>query len=87
MLEHTDTEEAPWYVVGADIKRHARLNCISHLLQTVPWREIPDEPVELGELQKDPDYEPTMLERVRWVPETYGSGATAIERDPGAGEE
>ena len=43
MFKRTDTDEAPWYVVGADIKRHARLNCIHHLLQTIPCQEIPDE--------------------------------------------
>ena len=35
MMEHTDIEEAPWYVVHADVKRHARLNCITHLLDQV----------------------------------------------------
>jgi polyphosphate kinase 2 (PPK2 family) len=54
MFRHTD--EAPWYAVGADVKRHARLNCIHHLLQTIPYQQIPDEPVELPDLHKDPDY-------------------------------
>ncbi len=49
MLEHSDTDEAPWHVVGADVKRHARLNCIHHLLQKIPFQEIPTEPVELPE--------------------------------------
>ena len=85
MLEHTDTDEAPWHVVGADVKRHARLNCIHHLLQTIPWQEIPDETVELPVLQKDPDYRLPPLGSVRWVPEIYGSGATNAERDGGEG--
>ena len=83
MLEHTD--EAPWHVVGADVKRHARLNCIHHLLQTIPWQEIPDKTVELPVLQKDPDYRLPPLSTVRWVPEIYGSGATNAERDGGEG--
>jgi hypothetical protein len=73
MLTHTDTEEAPWNLVGADIKRHARLNCIHHLLQTIPCRDIPDEPVELPDLQQDPDYKPLPPDSVRWVPEIYGA--------------
>ena len=85
MLEHTDTDEAPWHVVGADVKRHARLNCIHHLLQTIPWQEIPDKTVELPVLQKDPDYRLPPLSTVRWVPEIYGSGATNAERDGGEG--
>ena len=76
---HTDTAEAPWHVVGADIKRHARLNCIHHLLQAIQWQEIPDEAVELPALQKDPSYERPPIDSLRWVPEVYGSGATAAE--------
>ena len=85
MFEHTDTDEAPWYVVGADVKRHARLNCIHHLLRTVPWKEIPDEHVELPDLRRGADYQPLPLEGARWVPEIYGSGATDTERGGGEG--
>lgn len=79
MLENTDTDDAPWYVVGADIKRHARLNCIHHLLQTIPWQEVPDEPVELPNLQMDPDYRLPPTDGLRWVPEVYGSRATGSD--------
>jgi polyphosphate kinase 2 len=72
MLEHTDTDEAPWYVVRADVKRHARLNCIHHLLQTIPWQEIPDEHIELGDLQNDASYEQPPAGSMTWVPEVYG---------------
>jgi polyphosphate kinase 2 (PPK2 family) len=41
---------------GGVVKHHARLNCIHHLLQTIPYQQIPDEPVELPDLQKAPDY-------------------------------
>jgi hypothetical protein len=66
-------------VVGADIKRHARLNCIHHLLQTIPWQETPDESVELGDLQKDAGYRRPPKDSMTWVPEVYGSGATDAE--------
>ena len=85
MLKHTDTDEAPWYVVGADVKRHARLNCIHHLLETIPWQEIPDEHVELPDLQKASDYRAPPLDSVHWVPEIYGSGASDTERGAGEG--
>ena len=85
MLKHTGTDEAPWHVVGADVKRHARLNCIHHLLETIPWQEIPDEHVELPDLQKDPSYRRPPVDSMTWVPEVYGSGATAAERDSGEG--
>ena len=45
MFAHTDIKQAPWYVVDADIKKHARLNCIHHLLSMIPYREIPAERV------------------------------------------
>jgi len=41
MIEATDTDHAPWYRVSADDKRSARLNCISHLLSTIPYEVIP----------------------------------------------
>ncbi len=47
MLEATDTEDAPWYIVRTDDKRRARLNCISHLLGRIPYREVPREKVKL----------------------------------------
>jgi polyphosphate kinase len=53
MFMYTDIEEAPWYVVNADIKRHARLNCISHLLSLIPYEDLTPEPVELPPRQAD----------------------------------
>ena len=40
MFAHTDIPEAPWYVVNADVKKHARLNCIAHLLEQVPYEDL-----------------------------------------------
>ena len=82
MFTYTDIDEAPWYVVGADVKRHARLNCIHHLLQAIPYGEIQDEPIDLPDLQLDPNYRRPPLDSMNWVPEIYGSGAEAAERDP-----
>ena len=47
MFAHTDIKQAPWYVVEADDKRRARLNCISHLLSLVPYEDLTPEPVVL----------------------------------------
>ncbi|MEE8599632.1 polyphosphate kinase 2 [Euzebya tangerina] len=47
MFAHTDIKQAPWMVVNADIKRHARLNCISHLLDTIPYEDLTPDPIEL----------------------------------------
>ncbi|WP_028050305.1 polyphosphate kinase 2 [Cellulomonas sp. URHD0024] len=43
MLVHTDVPTSPWYVVESDIKKHARLNMISHLLSTIPYTDVPHE--------------------------------------------
>ncbi len=47
MFAHTDTKQAPWYVVEADDKRRARINCIAHLLSVVPYEDLTPEPVVL----------------------------------------
>ena len=47
MLVHTDVPVSPWFVVESDIKKHARLNMISHLLSTLPYTEVPHEKVVL----------------------------------------
>src|SRR5690349_1952769 len=47
MFVHTDNPEAPWYVVEADVKRHARLNMIAHLLSVLPYERVPRPLIEL----------------------------------------
>jgi polyphosphate kinase 2 len=47
MLVHTDVPVSPWFIVESDIKKHARLNMISHLLSTIPYTEVPHEKVVL----------------------------------------
>jgi polyphosphate kinase len=72
MLMYTDIDEAPWYVVNADVKRHARLNCISHLLSLTPYEDLAPEPIELPPRQQDPGYERPPITSQRWVPAIYG---------------
>jgi polyphosphate kinase len=47
MLVHTDTAQAPWYVVESDIKKHARLNMMAHLLSTIPYTAVPSPTIAL----------------------------------------
>jgi polyphosphate kinase 2 len=47
MFAYTDIKQAPWYVVEADIKKRARLNCIRHLLSLIPYEDLTPEPIEL----------------------------------------
>jgi polyphosphate kinase 2 len=56
MFAATDTPESPWYVVDANDKRRARLNCIAHLLSQVPYEEVPREPVKFPKRGSKGDY-------------------------------
>jgi len=71
MLERTHIAEAPWWVVHADDKKRARLNCINHLLTLLPHSEVARAPVELPERVHHADYlrRPVPPEMV--VPEVY----------------
>jgi len=56
MFVHTDIPEAPWYVVEADDKRTARLNCMAHLLSKVPWTQVDHPVLEIPQRQTDEGY-------------------------------
>jgi polyphosphate kinase 2 (PPK2 family) len=56
MFAHTDIKQAPWYVVHADIKKRARLNCIKHLLSMIPYEDRTPEPIELPPRQEAQGY-------------------------------
>ena len=71
MFAMTDTTSSPWYVVDADNKKRARLNCISHLLSLIPYEALPYEPVVLPARQQAIDYERPPMETQRMVPRDY----------------
>jgi len=49
MMVHTDTPVSPWYVVESDIKKHARLNMMAHLLSTIDYTDVETPQVDLPE--------------------------------------
>ncbi len=71
MIERTHIAEAPWWVVQAVDKKKARLNCIHHLLQQIPYEEVAHDTVQLPERVRHDDYlrRPVPTEMV--VPEVY----------------
>lgn len=71
MFERTNIPEAPWYIVEGNDKKRARLNCMHHLLQQVPYSEVPNEPVTLPERVFNPNYERSTLPTELYVPEIY----------------
>jgi polyphosphate kinase 2 len=70
MFARTDTDESPWWVVEADDKRRARLNCISHLLSQIPYEDVVPDPVELPARQDEPYIRPPLSEQT-FVPQLY----------------
>ena len=71
MFAHTDVKQSPWYVVEADDKKRARLNCIHHLLSLIPYKEIKLPPVKLPPRDTHDRYvRPPMAEQ-NFVPHVY----------------
>jgi polyphosphate kinase len=71
MFAHTSIKQAPWYVVNADDKRRARLNCIRHLLGQIPYRDLTPEKIVLPRRQPDKGYVRPPLTDQNFVPEVY----------------
>lgn len=71
MFKYTDTKQSPWYVVNADDKRSARLNCISHLLKLIPYQDLTPPPLELPKRQEDIGYVRPPMNYQTFVPKDY----------------
>lgn len=71
MFAHTDIKQAPWYVVASDVKKHARLNCISHLLSQIPYKEIKSKQLVLEERPPQGPYVRPPMDDQTFVPEVH----------------
>jgi polyphosphate kinase 2 len=71
MFAATDTSESPWWVVEANDKMRARLNCISHILKMIPYEDTTPEQITLPPRQVDKGYVRPPLEHQHFVPEKY----------------
>jgi polyphosphate kinase 2 len=72
MLEHTDSEHAPWHIVDSNDKKRARLNCIGHILSRIPYREIERKKVKLPARKEGKRYDDhATLKGRRFVEEKY----------------
>jgi polyphosphate kinase 2 len=78
MFEHTDTEVAPWHVVHADVKKHARLNCITHLLQQIDYEDLTPGPIDLPPRRDDAEYDRPDIDSQTWVPAVYGENPDGV---------
>lgn len=71
MLEKTSTETSPWWIVEADDKKRARLNCINHLLTQIPYGTVDHPEVILPDRVHNPDYTREAIPKEMYVPEVY----------------
>ncbi|QWD67662.1 polyphosphate kinase 2 [Polynucleobacter sp. VK25] len=71
MLERTHIPEAPWWVVAANDKKKARLNCITHLLSQIPYKEIDHPVITLPKRVHNPDYLRGPVPPDLYVPEVF----------------
>ncbi|MDH3692642.1 MAG: polyphosphate kinase 2 [Gammaproteobacteria bacterium] len=71
MFAHTDIKQAPWYVVEADVKKRARLNCIRHFLSLIPYEDLTPEPIELPPRAEDSSYVRPPIGDQNVVPDQY----------------
>jgi polyphosphate kinase 2 len=70
MMVHTDLPASPWYVVESDIKKHARLNMMAHLLSTIPYTDVPMAEVHLPKhLESTGNYRRPSRELTTYVPD------------------
>jgi hypothetical protein len=73
MFHYTDSKHAPWYIVPSDDKRRARLNCISHILRSIPFKGIPHAKVKLPPRSKKGAYDDRRsLKGRKFVLQKYG---------------
>jgi polyphosphate kinase 2 len=71
MFAYTDTKISPWFVVDADDKKSARLNCIHHLLSSIPYKELKQPPIELPERKDKKGYVRPPIEEMTYIPKIY----------------
>ena len=71
MFARTNIPEAPWYIVEGNDKKRARLDCIHHLLDHIPYQTVTQDKIELPDRVFDPDYERQTLPSELYVPKRY----------------
>ena len=71
MFKYTDTKQSPWYVVNADIKKHARLNTIHHLLGKIDYEDLHSKPIKLPPRQNAESYVRPPMSDQTFIPEIY----------------
>ncbi|MGI0117095.1 polyphosphate kinase 2 [Zooshikella sp. RANM57] len=71
MFAYTDIKQAPWYVVDADDKKRARLNCIAHLLSIIEYKDVLPKKIKLPEPEESIKYVRRPYHEQTFIPEVY----------------
>lgn len=71
MMARTNIPEARWHVVNADVKKHARLNCINHFLNQIPYKDVTPENIEFNDRPQHPEYIRPPFSSQNIIPEPY----------------
>ena len=71
MFAHTDIPDSPWYVVASDVKKHARINCIRHMLSLVPYEDADRPAPKVGPRPKAAESPRPPIDRQNFVPEAH----------------
>lgn len=71
MMAYTDIKQSPWYVVNADSKKRARLNCIRHLLKRISYKDLTPDPIKLPRRPSDKGYVRPPITDQTFVPDYY----------------
>ncbi|HQQ93110.1 MAG TPA: polyphosphate kinase 2 [Bacteroidia bacterium] len=71
MFKYTDIKQSPWFVVEADDKRRARLNCISHMLSMIPYEHLPEKEFKLPPRKSEKNYVRPPKQEQNFVPQLY----------------
>lgn len=69
MFKYTDLQDSPWWVVHADDKKRARLNCIAHFLSMIPYEDLTPEPIDMPPRSPNSDYVRSPMAEQRFVPD------------------
>jgi len=69
MFQYTDTESSPWYVIDSNLKRNARINCITHLLSMIPYEDLDYKKLVLPKRQVNTGYVRPPMESMKYVPD------------------
>jgi len=84
MMAHTNIDEAPWYIVDAEVQEHAQLNCMAHLLTLIPYKDLTPEKEELPPRERqDTGYVRPPMSEQNFVPKVYGGEVDLEAADEG----